>query len=69
MTRAYTSQFSAQEDVTHCWERGGVPPGIHLSPTTDAKDKTSYEQVLIVGSVERLVCSRNRGRPLNVALE
>ena len=43
--------FSAQDDVTYCWERGGVPPGINLSPTTDAKDKTSYGQVLIVGSV------------------
>jgi len=49
--KTYSNVFSAQDDVTYCWERGGVPPGINLSPTTDAKDKTSYGQVLIVGSV------------------
>ena len=50
MTRAYTSECSAQDDVTYCWERGCVPPGLHLSPTTDAKTRP-YGQVLIVGSV------------------
>jgi hypothetical protein len=51
MTRAYTTEFIAQGDVTYCWERGGEPAGIHLSPTTHAKDKTWYGQVLIVGNV------------------
>jgi len=54
VTRTYTSQFSVQGDVTYCWEGGGVPSGILLSPTTDAKDKTSYGQVLIVGAPEWL---------------
>ena len=39
MTRAYTSEFSTQDDVTYCWERCGVPPGLHLCPTTEAKTR------------------------------